>query len=497
MKGETNKSSSLLKNLMFSMAILLLIMPGLQQKLRWVHEPDLTGAYKASPEPGLDEFSTSSWLDGSFQETFSSRLEQHIGFRNTLVRINNQVDYSLYHQAHAEGVIVGLKGELFEEDYLKEYTGLYFVGDSVWKNKAIQLKAVQDTLSKLGKTLIVVFEPGKGSFYPERMPRKYSALQKSESNYDCMRRYLLQNKVNVLDLNQYFISIKDHAKFPVFPKGGTHWSYYGAALAADTTLKYIENLRKTDLPDMEIANLKASDSIRHPDYDIGLAMNLLFRIPQPRLANPVINFSNRLTKTRPDVLIAGDSFYFNWLNNRIPANAFNTCDFWYYNKNITRSDGSEAGSATQRNFKDEILKRDIIIIMITERFHHAFAWRFDEQIYDLFFPGQIHPIDHFANQIRSFGNEFVRMYDESKKLNISLEQRINQEAGYLFYADHKKNPGKYTRKNELLMLYEMGIEGTPDWLEKVKQKAEKNGRSLKTQLRMEAEWMYNEKHKNQ
>ncbi len=492
----TGFRSSRIKNILFTFIILLIVLPGLQGRYSMVSEKALTGAFVVSQKPDFGEFTWKSWLDGSFQDDYNKRLEQHIGFRNTLVRINNQLSYSVFNEANAEGVIVGRNSQLFEEDYLKEYTGQYFVGEEVWKRKAIQLKAVQDTLARLGKSLVVVFEPGKGSFYPELAPPKYQNLKKTISNYDALTSQLKASGVNILDLNQYFLSIKGKTEFPLFPQCGTHWSYYGAALAADTTIRYLEKLRGIDLPEMRIVRNEILDTTRHPDYDIGLAMNLIFRIPHPKTANPIIRIDQGPLKTKPDVLIIGDSFYFNWLNNRIPTETFGSCDFWYYNKNITRSDGSKAGVAQDLDFRNEIMKRDLVIIMITERFLHAFAWGFDEQLYDLFYPGYRDPVDLFSDEIRTYGDEFKRMVEESKAMRINIASRINQEANYLFYKDYKNNPEKYTEKRDLLRIFEMGIRGTPEWLAEIRRKAAVNKISVDEQIRKDAEWIYEDKIKN-
>ncbi len=496
MKSADRQRNLRFRNLLFSFVVVILVMPGLQGMLGFVHEKPLSGAFTETATPDFGEFTWKTWLDGSFQEEYNNRLEQNIGFRNSLVRLNNQISYSFFRQANAEGVIVGQQSELFEEDYIREYTGEYFVGEKVWQKKARQLRAVQDTLSKLGKSLVIIFEPGKGSFYSDRLPGKYRNIAKTVSNYDVLSRELNNLGVNVLDLNQYFLSIKGKTEFPLFPQCGTHWSYYGSVLAADTTLKYLERLRGTDLPDLSIVSNEIGDTIRHPDYDIGLAMNLIFPIKHPLTTDPKLKIDQGSGKTRPQVLIAGDSFYFNWLNNRIPTEAFGSCDFWYYNNNITKSDGSPGGKATEKDFRSEVLQRDIIAVMITERFMHAFAWGFDEQLYDLFFPGYRDPEEVFADQIRSYGDEFGRMVKEASDMNISLEERINKEANYLFYDDYKANPDKYTEKRDLLRIYEMGIRGTPDWMQEMVKKAAINKISIDEQIRRDAEWIYEEKMKN-
>jgi hypothetical protein len=493
MKLTFNKRDSI-KNLLFLVLMMILLVPSIQSKFKWIKEVPLSGAFKPPVDTVNNSLSISSWFEGSFQELYDDDTRYKVGFRNLLIRLNNQLSYSLYSKANAEGVIVGRRNELFEEDYIREYLGQYFVGDSVWIKKALKLKAVQDTLASMGKTLVVIFEPDKASFYPELIPSQYQQIEKQPSNYDVLSLQLKNAGVNLLDLNKYFISIKNKTEYPLFPQCGTHWSYYGATLAADTAVSYLGLLTKTDLPDVIIKANEELDIPRHPDYDIGLAMNLMFTIPHPKTVNPIIEIKNSNKVKRPDVLLVGDSFYFNWLNNLIPAKVFNTCDFWYYNKMITTSDGVQRGEATHLDFRSEVLKRDIIIIMVTGRFIHSFAWGFDEQLYDLFFPGYINPVERFSNQIRIYDDNFKRLYKDAVDKNLSLPTRIEEEAKYMFYDDAKVNPDKYTNKRDILIIYEMGIRGSPDWMEQIKAKAVKNNVSVDEQIRRDAEWMYNDKY---
>ena len=492
MPTDKKTSGVWIKNWMFALLMLMLIVPWMQASLGLISERPLTGAFSASTVPDFSVFRRPDWLSGIFQETFNAQIENHIGFRNSLVRLNNQIDYSAFGQANAEGVIAGKNGEMFEEDYLREATGLYYVGDEVWERKAAQLKAVQDTLAALGKTLVVVLEPGKATYYPELMPRKYSKLPEKLSNYEQMLKTFGNQQVNVLDLDAFFRQIKTKQPYPLFLKGGTHWSYYGAALAADTALAYLAHKSGMDIPDLKIEGVRQLDSIRHPDNDIGLAMNLLFPLRKENPAYPIISFNKNDSK-RADVLIIGDSFYFNWLNDYIPSSAFGNSDFWYYNNKITHGNYYSYGKVADKNFKEEILKRDIILIMITGRFHHAFAWNFDEQLYDLFFPGYRVPEMVFANQIRTYDDEFKRMVSEAGETGVTVEQRINREAMFKFYKDHVDNPEKYRRRDELVKLYRLSISGTPEWMEKIREKALSNDILEEEQLTRDAEWLADEK----
>lgn len=490
MNSEKYKES--LKQWMFALLMVLLVLPMIQARYGIFSEKPLFGAFTTPDTPDLKAFKRTDWLNGTFQEKFNTQIENNIGFRNFLVRVNNQVDYTFFNQANAEGVISGKNRQLFEKDYIREYFGEYFIGDSTWKMKARQLKLVQDTLKSLGKTFAVIIEPDKANFFSDQLPRKYRNTPENQSNYQRLLHHFSEAGINLLDLNAFFIQEKGNHEHPLFPRTGTHWSYYGAAIAADTTLEFLEKISQRPLNQMDIRGVKVLDTIRHPDADIALAMNTLFPLRQKPSANPVYSYKDS-RYPKPKAIVAGDSFYFNWLNDGIPSSVFESCDFWYYNNRITRADYSEGGLASDKNFMEEILNQDFVIIMITGRFLHAFAWGFDENLFETFFPEQANPIAKFADAIRRYDGSFIQLLNDNENPGLTLEEKIWQHAGFLFYDDYKKNPGKYTKLSDLTILMEMAIRGTPEWVESLKEKAVKNSISLDEQIKMDAAWMANEK----
>jgi hypothetical protein len=485
-----------IKHTLFFGVIALMLLPEAQR--RWKLFPDfpLQGAYVAVDPPSTDSLNWETWMSADFQQTFNDRLETNIGFHDWLVRINNQLAYSMFKETTAKGVIVGQQGELFEEDYIKAYLGEFFIGERIWKEKAEKLKMVQDTLASMGKTLLVVFEPGKGSFCPEKFPEKYTNVIGKTSNYDYFLKQLEQKNVNTLDLIQFFALKKNSSDYLLFPRTGTHWSYYGAALAADTTLAHLQQLHGRGVPDMTIDSLSMLPKARHPDDDIWLAMNVLMPVPMQNLAYPRLSFDMGIQNEKCKILVAGDSFYFNWQSDGVMLNAFENADFWYYNQSVWNRQGVETGKTNQLDFRSEVLSRDIILIMITERFHHNFAWKFDEQLFDLFYPGQSDIIEHFANNLRVGNDEFMRLVNDAKVRKISIEDRVRMEAEFLLYEDYQRNPDKYARKEDLITIFMMSIRGTPDWYAKVEEKARSRNISVDQMIRMDAEWLYNDKYGN-
>ena len=490
------RNKLLIKRVLLVILMTTLSLPVIQRQFNLIKEKPLQGSFHTVSANLRDSLTVVAWFNGNLQREADQDADGKLGFRNSLIRLHNQIDYSFFKKINAEGVVCGKKNELFEEDYIKAFLGDFFVGEKVWKDKARKLKAIQDTLSKLNKDLVVIFEPGKGTVYSDRFPENYKGKLKDVSNNDVFLSELKLNNVHVLDLNAYFVQLREKDPNRIFPRGGTHWSYYGAARAADTSLRYLKQLTNRQIPLFTIPKVVRCEEPRHPDADIWLAMNMIQSAPTDNLVSPVIKFETEV-KPDTDVLVVGDSFYFNWLSDSIMFKAFRNCDFWYYNKHNWSREGAEVAVVSDLNWQQEIMKRDLIIIMITERFHHNFAWNFDEQLYHYFYPEDINLLEAFANNLRISNDQFMRLVDDAKVKKVSLEQRISMESSYLLYEDHLKNPEKYTSRSDLVTIIMMSIRSTPDWLAKVEAKASEKNISVDEMIRMDAEWIYNEKYGNQ
>lgn len=481
-----------LKNTLFALLLGVLFLPMLQKKWTLVQDPPLSGAFAHTSENLSDSLGWANWLDGSFQTTTNKRIEEGIGFRNSLVRLYNQWQFSLFSKANAEGVLIGRQGQLYEEDYLRAATGEFFLGEEVWQQKAHQLKALNDTLQKLGKQLVVIVEPGKGTVYPEHFPVKYAGKPIGNDNYHAMVKHFSTAGLHLFDLNQAFRQWADTSAFDLFPKTGTHWSYYGAVLAADSLFRYLEKLFPGRIQTFDVQEIVPAHELRHPDDDIWLAMNLMTAPPVGNVAYPKLHFPEKPANA-PKLLIVGDSFYFNWQNEQLLLNTFADNHFWYYNKLIYNEVGAETGLVSDLDAVKAVLENDLILIMITERFHQNFAWGFDTFLYEHFFPGRISREDFFRNEVRIGNLEFIRLYHEAKAQNIPLTVRLENEAKGRMFDDWQKHPELYQDKAEVISMIEMAIQGSPEWFSQVKTKAADRKISVDEMLRLDAEWVYDQK----
>lgn len=370
--------SNTIKGCLFCIILGLLLIPLIQNKFEFVKLTPLKGAIV---QPEKKYINAKDWFSGDYQLQEEKYLNETFGFRNLFIRINNQIAFSLFNKAKANGVIIGKNNYLFEENYIKAYYGTDFIGVDSITHRIERLKFIQDTLSKLNKTLIVVFAAGKGSFYPEYFPKKY-VKEKGKTNYEYHVKLAKEFGLNYIDFNRYFIENKNKSKYPLYPQYGIHWSNYGACIAADSMIKYIEKVRDIDMPDLYWNEVETADA-RESDYDIADGMNLNFKLKSFKMAYPVIQIQSDSGKIKPSAIVIADSYYWLMFGNTF-SRALSDNQFWFYNKQVYPEYYKNGLETSQVNLKDEIQKHDIFIILATEASLPELGWGFIENTYDLF-----------------------------------------------------------------------------------------------------------------
>jgi hypothetical protein len=415
----------------FAFIILLMVLPGIQLRFSIFQEKPLKGAFKLAEEP---QFNKMNWKSGEFQENAERYLKDHSGFRNFLVRVQNQIDFSLFRQANAEGVVVGKNKQLYEYDYIRSWLGIDYPGDSFVEKKLQRTKYVQEYLKReKGIDLVVVFEPGKASYYPEDIPSTYSDKKTGPSTYDRYRQKASELDIDVIDFQKYFLKLKPGIEYPLFPCYGTHWSEYGMHIVTDSLLRLIEDRRKITLTKVSENSFETSTTPRSTDDDVLKTMNLLFPLKGEKLAYPSYSFDTAHPGDKPMVLVVADSYYFNIFNTSIPKYIFANEAFWFYNTVVYPDHYSKPTFTKDLDLRREVEKQDVIFLMVTERFIYKFDWAFIDELYALYTPSWLQdPVYDNINGIMSTPEWYADMINKAEKEHTTLEDILYRNGLYLF-----------------------------------------------------------------
>ncbi|HIP32185.1 MAG TPA: hypothetical protein EYG86_05440 [Crocinitomicaceae bacterium] len=378
---KENKYITYIKHLFYVGIIGVLFTPLLQMKYSYFSEKELHGAIEAVEQPKL---SVDSWLSGEYQNQSNDYFNQNFGFRPYFVRLHNQFYYSTFNEPKARDVVVGKDDFLFEENYIKAYLGRDFIGKKEIEEKIHKLDMLKDTLSKRGVELLIVFAPGKGSFYSEYIPEKYEPAIKSTTNYEVYQKSLVANDFNFIDFNSWFLAMKDTTSFPLFPKTGIHWSKYGELIAADSMIKYIADLTGREMPEIRINDVIKTDIMWDSDNDVEKGMNLFFNIKDLEMAYPQFEILHK-DKTEAKVLTVADSYFWGVYNWGLSRDVFAEGQFWFYNEAIYPDSYDQPLNVKDIDIITEVEKNDVVVLLSTDANLYKFAFGFIDQLYDAYF----------------------------------------------------------------------------------------------------------------
>jgi len=372
-----SKPESRFLNYIFIGVFIALILPYIQSTLNIVKLDPLGGAYQKTEDA---DFTVAGWFSGEYQEQYEKFFNENFGFRNFFVRLDNQIAYNLFNKAKANEVIIGKEGYLYEMNYLLAYAGKDFIGEDSIRANMQRLKFVQDYLQKENKTVLLVFAPGKGSFYPEYIPDEY-LIDKGPRNYDYCLKACQDIGINLIDFNGYFVLQKEKSKYLLYPKYGIHWSHYGMCTALDSIVHWLEKTRKVNLVNPTWNEVKIEEP-SNIDSDIAMGMNLLWKPAADKMAYPELIFKDEKEAVKPSAIVIGDSFYWDMFN--ITPRIFNENNhFWYYNKEVFPQKDNKHKMVDDINLRQELNEHDIFILMCTEANYSRIGWRFIENTYNL------------------------------------------------------------------------------------------------------------------
>jgi hypothetical protein len=442
---------SIVKTILFSLTGVLLFASMLQKWFDWPQCKALKGVVVEEAEP---EWSFQNYCNGSFQQQVEPYLKQHCGFREPMIRLYNQYLWDFYGESKVLGkqIMFGKDYWLYEPWVVANYYQWEFhayASDStvmarMLSEEAQRVLQLQQVLESYGIHLFVCLVPSKDLVYPEYLPEnwetKYDDQPKISSRFFNEEEYTRLG-INHLNLEQYFLDIKDTVDFALFPQTGIHWSNYAALYAADTLIRYMEHLGDINMKNLVIGP-RTLDKARKPDDDLESLMNLIRPLPKPKCYYANTTTDGDTTAVKPKMIVIGDSFWWN-IALQIPlGEIFSAAPYWYYNSSVHYYPPYE--SVDELELKDELLTSNFIVL-----FYSAST--------------QYRMNDGFTQNAL----EALEMVPEDVALDTTafLEREIQRNIAKLL--------------------------ANPNSMDMIREKAQKNGISTEEQLRADAEWVVN------
>jgi hypothetical protein len=430
------------KHLLFILLMLLLLLPFVQQQWNIIQMEPLKGAIETPVQPA---FSAKNFYGSSYQDSLNTFVEQHIGFRPFLVRMHNQLNYTAFDIIAAKGVIKGKDGFLFEQKYLHALYGSDYIGDEKLMEDIRKTHEIAEWLGQQNKHLMVVLAPGKGSFFSEYAPKTLASNNPGKRNSEEYYKLLRQNQVPVIDGNSWFLAMKDTTTFPLFPKLGIHWSYYGMGLVFDSIIKTMEQALGYRFIDFQMQDIEVSHELRSPDRDLWEGVNIFAKPDDFPMPYPSFVFKDVQGVTKPSVIVVADSYYWQWFGGGHARRAFGETTFWYYNKLIFPADGSEPANRESVNLLEEIAATDFIILLqtdanmdrysfgIVDDLHHAIIYQSTDYESD-----RIVAVRKIMAGIRANKTYMESIAEKALSRGISTEEMLRLDANWIYEQRQKQ-----------------------------------------------------------
>ncbi|CTQ56366.1 hypothetical protein LP7551_04926 [Roseibium album] len=180
-------------------------------------------------------------------------FKEEFPIRDFATGLMNAISFGIFDEAR-KGLVKGSDGWLFSDE---EFTWNRESTEAVDHHMALVKETVFD-LSHKGITVVAVLLPEKADIYSDRLGRITPPANRA-TYYEAIRKRLLAvEHLRVPDLKTDFMTAKSEGS--VFLKADTHWTVFGASVAAEAVaevLKDTVNLKETAYelkPQAEIAH---------------------------------------------------------------------------------------------------------------------------------------------------------------------------------------------------------------------------------------------------
>lgn len=377
-----------IKKGLFILLFVVLLLPYIQYRWPFIDSGVLKGFYTNAPDT---KFSWDKWFEGSYQAEVNNYYNDHVGFRPDMLRLTGQIDFTLFHKVDYGGTSVGINNYLFYDNYIDAYYGTDYKGYEMLKGRMLKLKAVQDTLTHLGKTLIVVYAPCKAWYYPEYIPAKLQRTNMLPNNYKTCKRIGDSIGIDQIDYNSVYLAMKDTARELLYAKLGIHWTNYGSILGIDSIIHYIERKRKIVMPHPYWIKTEHTTTARIPDNDMADIANLIFPMAIETYCYPEILYKVDSNTAKPKAIFIGDSYNINFIRTGILNNIFTDWQFWFGFNNVLVNSNWESGNYPKikdYDWKSALQNSDCVIILNTPKNGNNLSEGFIDSAYSYYYPGQ-------------------------------------------------------------------------------------------------------------
>ena len=356
----------------------ILLLPLAQMRFHFLHETELRGVTLETRRPS---WAFAGWWSGTFQKDFEAWFDENLGFRGYFIKIDNQIGYSVFHDASSKAVdrpVLGLKGMLYEEAYVQALNGSAIPAEADLAALAARLRRLEDAFAARDIPFVFVVSPSKAALYPEYVRPEFllPKARRLPTTYERFVRELQREGVRYVDGHAILAREKARGAPLLYPPGGIHWSTYGAHFVVRAIWSEFEKQLARPLVMLRCDSLSLDarplpGGVEPDETDMERLLNAV-KIDHGgwKYAHPTLVSDSTANTFRPRLLLVGDSF--GWQLTRILARQemVATIDYYYYFKKhwrITSPSPKPAAMPPRRvDWDKDVFSADAILLEVNE-----------------------------------------------------------------------------------------------------------------------------------
>ena len=475
--------------ILFALLMAFLFVPIIQERGGVFPVKPLKGVFEPTPKP---ELSFDNFKSSIYQVQIEKYVSENFGMREPVIRLYNQYVWSAYNKTYCHFIVPGKDGYLYYALAVNEHYGLelpkhYKSNEEAMKDvdtELRQMNKLRHVLKDYGIEFVAFIAPDKPEVYPEHLPRRDADTTTIHIDEYFSHR-MEETGFPFINMTNWFVSMRDTASFPLFPKTDSHWRY-SAIYGYDSLFRFINTLGgEAKFPTLHIGPpiTYESDKLEGDEE----TLNLVFRIHSDKTQyKSNITVEPDSTHRKPKVLFIGDSFIFS-MNDFMPVREIMADrEIWFYNN--TAYEGFEIKTESVKDIDrlSHILNADYVVFYSAGHQWWEATYGFAKDallqlcVSDSLFEATVR---NMAKQMRNYEG-YSDMTEEEVRNNMAYMLRNDPEL--IPGLEGEDMPTIRNTKRIEQALFTNRIKADKDWLTSIQMYATKQDISLDDALHEEA-----------
>ncbi|BAN23941.1 alginate O-acetyltransferase AlgX-related protein [Caballeronia insecticola] len=221
---------------------------------------------------------------------FERYINDHFGFRNTLLDLQARIAYSVFGRSGSTSVIAGKKDWLFyaDDQSLQDIQRIDAFSPAQVRTWGSSVQERGDWLAAKHIQYRLFVAPDKHTVYPEMLPKHL--LGNGESRFEALSHTLAQSPYVVSPFQQ-LLTQKSASNGPLYFHTDTHWNSYGAYIGYRALMHSLGGQYDADAMKLDLASFATQSEPRPTD------LSKMIRMPRTE-ANVASDTSRQLACLR-------------------------------------------------------------------------------------------------------------------------------------------------------------------------------------------------------